>query len=58
MMDGNYSFNNLNSETKEIIKGLQIAQTQLKINEDTFKILSIVRNSLRNQLREKLINYE
>tara|TARA_B100001093_G_scaffold3922_1_gene4103 strand:- start:232 stop:405 length:174 start_codon:yes stop_codon:yes gene_type:complete len=57
-MDGNYSFNNLNSETKEIIKGLQIAQTQLKINEDTFKILSIVRNSLRNQLREKLINYE
>ena len=53
-----YNLNDLNSETKEIIKGLQIAETQLKIHEDTFKLLSIGRNSLTNQLRENLKNYE
>ena len=53
-----YNVNNLSSETKEIIKGLQIAETQLKMHEDTFKILALGRNSLTNQLREKLKNYE
>ena len=55
---GKYNINDLTSETKELIKGLQIAETQLKIHEDTFKLLSIGRNSLTNQLREKLKNYE
>ena len=32
-----YNINDLTSETKELIKGLQIAETQLKIHEDTFK---------------------
>ena len=40
------------------IKGLQIAETQLKLHEDTLKLLSISRNSLANQLREKLKNLE
>ena len=53
-----YNVNDLTIETKEIIKGLQIAETQLKMYEDTFKLLSIGRNSLTNQLREKLKNYE
>ena len=53
-----YNVNDLTSETKEIIKGLQVAETQLKMYEDTFKLLSIGRNSLRNQLREKLKGYE
>ena len=52
-----YNVNDLTSETKELIKGLQIAETQLKMYEDTFKLLSIGRNSLTNQLREKLKNY-
>ena len=55
--DRKYNINDLTSETKELIKGLQIAETQLKIYEDTFKLLSIGRNSLINQLREKLKNY-
>ena len=53
-----YNVNDLDNETKEIIKGLQIAETQLKMYEDTFKLLSIGRNSLTNQLREKLRKYE
>ena len=53
-----YNVNDLPNETKEIIKGLQIAETQLKMHEDTFKLLSIGKNTLTNQLREKLKNYE
>ena len=53
-----YNVNDLTSETKEIIKGLQIAETQLKMHEDTFKLLSIGRNFLTDQLREKLKNYD
>ena len=54
----NYKVNDLSRDTKEIIKGLQIAETQLKMHEDTLKLLSIGRNSLATQLREKLKNYE
>ena len=53
-----YNVNNLSNDTKEIIKGLRIAETQLKMYEDTLKLLSIGRNSLANQLRGKLKNYE
>tara|TARA_B100000900_G_scaffold258332_1_gene220181 strand:+ start:1170 stop:1418 length:249 start_codon:yes stop_codon:yes gene_type:complete len=53
-----YNVNDLSKDTKEIIKGLQIAETQLKMYEDTLKLLSIGRNSLANQLREKLKNNE
>ena len=49
-----YRVNDLSNDAKEIIKGLQIAETQLKMHEDTLKLLSISRNTLANQLREKL----
>jgi len=54
----NYLINDLSNDIKESIKGLQIAETQLKMHEDTLKLLSISRNSLANQLREKLKNIE
>jgi len=53
-----YLINDLSSDIKESIKGLQIAETQLKMHEDTLKLISISRNSLANQLREKLKNLE
>ena len=53
-----YNVNDLSNDTKEIIKGLQIAETQLKMYEDTLKLLSTGRNSLAEQLRVKLKNYE
>ena len=49
-----YFINDLSNDIKESIKGLQIAETQLKMHEDTLKLLSISRNTLANQLREKL----
>ena len=53
-----YSINELSNDIKESIKGLQVAETQLKMHEDTLKLLSISRNFLANQLREKLKNIE
>ena len=49
-----YYINELSDDIKESIKGLQIAETQLKMHEDTLKLISISRNTLANQLREKL----
>ena len=53
-----YLINDLSKDIKESIKGIQIAETQLKMHEDTLKLLSISRNFLANQLREKLKNLE
>ena len=53
-----YLINELSKDIKESIKGLQIAETQLKMHEDTLKLLSISRNFLANQLREKLNSLE
>ena len=53
-----YLINKLSNEIKESLKILQIADTQLKMHQDTLKLLSISRNSLVNQLREKLKNLE
>ena len=53
-----YLINELSNDIKESIKGLQIAETQLKMHEDTLKLLSISRTSLVNQLREKLKKLE
>ena len=51
-----YFINELSNDIKESIKGLKIAETQIKMHEDTLKLLSISRNTLANQLREKLKN--
>ena len=53
-----YLINELSNEIKDSIKELQIAETQLKMHQDTLKLLSISRNYLANQLREKLKKLE
>ena len=53
-----YLINELSNDIKESIKGLQIAETQVKMYQDTLKLLSISRNYLANQLREKLKNLD
>jgi len=53
-----YLINELSNEIKESIKALQIAETQLKMHQDTLELLSISRNTLANQLRGKLKNLE
>ena len=53
-----YNINELANDAKEIIKELQIAEAQLKMHEDTLKLLNIGRKALANELRGKLKNYE
>ena len=53
-----YLINEFSQEIKDSIKALQIAETQLKMHEDTLQLITISRNSLANQLREKLKNLE
>jgi len=53
-----YLINELSNEIKESIKVLQIAETQLKMHQDTLNLLSISRKTLANQLREKLKRLE
>ncbi len=49
-----YDITNLSNETKEIVKGLQVADNQLRLYEDTLKVLAIGRQALAKQLNEKL----
>jgi len=49
-----YIMEELSDEIKDVIKSLQIADAQLKMHEDTLKLLSIGKNSLVNDLRKKL----
>ena len=53
-----YLINELSNEIKESIKVLQIAETQLKMHQDTLQLISISRKYLVNQLREKLKKLE
>ena len=53
-----FLINELSNEIKQPKKLLQIAETQLKMHQDTLKLISISRNSLINKLREKLKNLE
>ena len=53
-----YLINELSHDIKESIKELQIAEKQLRLYEDTLKLISISRKSLTDQLREKLKNIE
>ena len=49
-----YDINSLPDEVKEILKGLQVADTQIRMHRDTLKLLDIGKNSLGAQLKEKL----
>ena len=51
-----YDINLLPQEVKDIIKGLQIADTQIRMHKDTLRILELGKNSLGAQLKQKLEN--
>ena len=49
-----YSLNTLPDELKELVRGMQVADAQLRMHEDTLKVLAVGRQSLAMQLNEKL----
>ena len=49
-----YNIDDLSEDTKEIVRGLQIAETQLKMHQDTWNVLGIGRKALGMQLKQQL----
>ena len=49
-----YFMDELSDEAKEIIRRLQIADAQIKMHEDTLKLISLGKNVLANDLRKNL----
>ena len=49
-----YDLNSLPDELKELVRGMQVADAQLRMHEDTLKVLAVGRQSLAMQLNEKI----
>tara|TARA_B100000965_G_scaffold307477_1_gene266445 strand:- start:12176 stop:12406 length:231 start_codon:yes stop_codon:yes gene_type:complete len=52
--DKKYDLKNLPKDIQELIKGMQVADAQLRMHEDTLKVLAVGRQSLAMQLKSKL----
>ena len=52
--DKNYDIKSLPKEVQELIKGMQVADAQLRMHEDTLKVLAVGRQHLIMQLKSKL----
>ena len=49
-----YDFNSLSDNTKKLVIGLQKADTQANIQQDTIKVLALGRKYIVEELKEKL----
>ncbi len=53
-----YDLNSLPDEIKELVRGMQVADAQLRFQEDTLKVLAVGRQSMAMQLNERLKSIE
>ena len=49
-----YDLNTLPDDLKELVRGMQVADAQLRMYEDTLKVLAVGRQSMALQLNERL----
>jgi len=49
-----YDLQSLPDESKELIRRMQVADQQLRMHEDTLKVLAVGRQTIGGQLKEKL----
>jgi hypothetical protein len=53
--EGNrYDLNALPDDVKELVRGMQVADAQLRMHEDTLKVLSVGRQAMAAKLNERL----
>ena len=52
--DKRYDLTKVSSDIQDLVRGMQVADAQLRLHEDTLKVLAIGRQSLAMQLKEKL----
>ena len=53
-----YDLNSLPEELKELVRGMQVADAQLRLHEDTLKVLAVGRQTMAMQLNERLQSVE
>jgi hypothetical protein len=49
-----YDLSSLPDDVKELVRGMQVADAQLRMHEDTLKVLAVGRQSMAMQLNDKL----
>jgi hypothetical protein len=49
-----YDLNTLPDDIKELVRGMQVADAQLRMHEDTLKVLAVGRQSMAMQLNQRL----
>lgn len=49
-----YELDSLSKETKDLVRGLQVADTQMRMYQDSLKLIAIGRQTMASQLKEKL----
>ncbi|MDM7952681.1 DUF6447 family protein [Cyanobium gracile] len=49
-----YDLNGLPEDVKELVRGMQVADAQLRMHEDTLKVLAVGRQAMASQLNDKL----
>ena len=49
-----YYLNTLPDDLKELVRCMQVADNQLRLHEDTLKVLAVGRQSMAHQLNERL----
>lgn len=49
-----YDLNTLPEDVKELVRGMQVADAQLRMHEDTLKVLAVGRQSMAMQLNDRL----
>ena len=52
--DKKYDLKSMPKEIQELVKGMQVADAQLRMHEDTLKVLAVGRQHLAMQLKAKL----
>ncbi len=49
-----YDINSLPDDIKQLVVGMQVADAQIKMHQDTVKLLTISRQTMARQLNEQL----
>jgi hypothetical protein len=53
-----YDLNGLPDELKELVRGMQVADSQLRLHQDTVKVLMVGRQAMAKQLNDGLQNIQ
>lgn len=54
-LDGKtYEYNSLSDEVKELVRGAQIADTQIRMHQDALKLINIGKATIVSQIKQKL----